>query len=222
MIHPRAIRPVLRASTTLAALAATAAMLSSCTGNDKASTTIGSGTESSVVEFARVFGGYSQNYVAAKSPDELAGWSDLVTTGHIVAITEGRKLAIAVGDNQPDLIERTLVMKIRPDRYVKGVPPVGSDGYLYVELANPGQRDPSLYDAAVPKDSLVALYLIPSQDPMAVDPAAGRPEGQEIWRPITAQGFIVDDGTQSYAILDHVGYGTSLSSFLPPSKAFPQ
>jgi hypothetical protein len=168
----------------------------------------------STTGFAHLFDQYHADYEPAKSPAELSNWSDLVVTGTIVAVKDGR----VESDGY-----RSIVMVVEADKTLKG--PASSK--VYVELPNPGTRQASVYDAAAPKSADVLLYLMDTapldkESPTLVDPSEGRPAGIPLYQPVNPQGVVIGDPSRVTQLLEFRSFeGSSLEQFLPDEVKFP-
>jgi hypothetical protein len=75
----------------------------------------------------------------------------------------------------------------------------GSDGFVYVELPNPGGWDAEAYEDGLRAGSAVVAYLVPASDGAPAegvdsaieDPTAGRPSGQVLYLPAGPQALIL-------------------------------
>jgi hypothetical protein len=161
-----------------------------------------------------MFEHYHADYNPASTPAELASWSDLVISGTIKTVREGRS-----GKDG----SRTVVMVVNSDKIIKGK----ASDTVCIELPNPGTREARVYAAAVPTNADVVLYLQDSApldkgDPNLVEPAQGRPAGTPLYQPVSPQGLILGDVHQVVQILDFSSFqGASLVDFLPNSVRFP-
>lgn len=147
------------------------------------------------------FYGLSYDYDPVRSPDELAKLSDLVISGSVTGVREGRTTTFPKNDTIKG--STSIVLAVKSTQAVRGELPSGNDGNIYIELSNPGQKDPAAYDKAFPVGSSVVAYLVPAGDgqpregvDVAIEnPEAGRPDGQSLYLPANPQGLSlqVDD-----------------------------
>jgi hypothetical protein len=174
----------------------------------------GGAAPASGAEFADLFGQYHADYTPATSPSELASWSDLVVTGTLVEVRDGRLESDGY---------RSIVMVVNADKVLKG----STSSKVHVELPNPGTRKASVYDAAAPKGADLLLYLMDTapldkESPTLVDPAEGRPAGTPLYQPVNPQGVVIGDPTRVTQLLDFRAFqGSSLQEFLPDEVKFP-
>ncbi|MDQ0821264.1 hypothetical protein QFZ79_003638 [Arthrobacter sp. V4I6] len=144
------------------------------------------------------FQGPIYDYDPRRSPDELAQLSQLVVSGTISAVREGRTMvypANAPGIEGPT----TIVLVITDVTAVSGQQQAGNDGSVYLELQGAKLPDPVNYSRALPAGARVAAYLVPAgegtpderTDVAIANPAAGRPAGQALYLPAGPQGLAI-------------------------------
>lgn len=169
--------------------------------------------------FSKLFSSHAADYEVMKAPADLRAHSDLVLSGEIIGLTDGRRLLV---DDNEDLTEATIVVQVKPDDIISGSLPEGYDGSIYVELMT-GHQSVEDYAEVYPRNAQVALYLERSRpgDPTLEDASAGRPDGQPIWQPVSPQGFIIAADAGSVVVLEQTFFSEPLSQFLPPSERFP-
>lgn len=149
-----------------------------------------------------------------------------VVRGEVVDYSPGRLYVTAPGLPSP-----TVVMKVKANDVLSGQLPSGSDGSVYVELDGPAPDKTNLAIAAtrksVPAGTPMLLYLwkLPPQgfipDVEQVNPEAGRPAGQPLYRAFV-QGLYVQEGDTVLAPQEHLKYpGRSLEDFEPGAGKFP-
>lgn len=199
-----------------AALAAVAALAAGCAAG-------AASTAADVDDFVGLMGGAPAGYVAAKSPAELAAWSEVVVDGTIERFQDGR-----IWGETRESAAYTVVMVVKVTNVYKGSLPRGSNGRVYVEFLSGGRVRADAYDKAAPRDANVLLYLIPDWketpgNPPLLNPTAGRPKGQPLWDLTTPQGFFL--ATPSGAVLqarDFASYpDASIGQFLPDNEQWP-
>lgn len=155
------------------------------------------GSPYSVDQTLSAFEGYSADYDPRRSPDEIAENSSLVVQGKIASMRSGRTESAAGNDALAPYT--TIVLVLENISAIVGTPPKGSAGRVYVELVNPGNRQPSEYDEAFPRGSDVVAYLSPAFDGVAPEgtdieidlPLEGRPAGQPLYQPSGPQSLIM-------------------------------
>lgn len=149
-----------------------------------------------------------------------------VVRGEVVDYSPGRLYVTAPGLPSP-----TVVMKVKVNDLLSGQLPSGSNGAVYVELDGPAPDKTNLAIAAtrksVPAGTPMLLYLwkLPPQgfipDVEQVNPEAGRPAGQPLYRAFV-QGLYVQEGDTVLAPQEHLKYpGHSLEDFEPGAGKFP-
>lgn len=172
-------------------------------------------------EFFEMLEGYSADYEPAKSPSELAEWSELVVGGKMVEVVQGRTFY----PGEPSE-SRTVVIVVEADSSHKGALPEGSDGRVYVEFDATYNRPAETYDRSLPRDADVLMYLVRASggesDPIQ-DEKSGRPDGQPLWRFTNPQGFLVgvndDEVVQAQDFQKYPG--ASLEQFIPENEKYP-
>lgn len=148
----------------------------------------------------RAFNGLSYDYDPVDSPDELAKSSELIISGTVTGVREGRTTYAPKNDKYRG--PTSIVLTVNGAQAVQGKLPSGSDGNIYIELLNPGRKAPAAYDKAFPSGSSVVAYLDPAGDgepregvDVAInDPRAGRPDGQALYLPASPQGLSLQVG----------------------------
>jgi len=196
-------------------------MLTAGCADDSKAPGAATSTRPSAKAFSQLFSSYAVDYEVVESPDELQTYSDLVLTGVIRDLTDGRRRTV---DDNPALSEATLVLQVEPSEIISGSLPDGNDGFVYVELPNPLNQDVGEYAKVYPRGATTALYLMPSRpgDPTIEDQSAGRPPAQAIWAPVSPQGFYLSDGQGgSIEVFEQRSYAAPVSRFLPPNPTFP-
>jgi hypothetical protein len=143
------------------------------------------------------FQGPSYDYDPLRSPDELAKQSELIVSGTISAVREGRTTVFPT--NKQIEGSTTAVVVIANVTAVRGQPQAGNDGSVYLELHGLNHPDPARISRALPGGARVVAYLVPAWDgtPRAgtdgalANPAAGRPAGQALYLPAGPQGLAI-------------------------------
>lgn len=179
-----------------------------------------------VAAFVELFTGYSADYEPAKSPRELAEWSELVVAGRMVSVIEGRVFGTARGAPGAG---STVVLEVEVSSVEKGELPAGSNGRVYVEFDSSYRRPAADYNRVTPKDVDVLLYLVrapltgSANEPIQ-DEDAGRPDGQPLWWITTPQGFLIEDDARNVTQVRefHNYSGVALEQFFPASERFPE
>jgi hypothetical protein len=173
--------------------------LAACAGGgDPAPTAFGTAETPYVsTQASEVFSGIDFDYEPVASPAALAGQSELVITGTIDRVQEGRVQVVPGNDAVPEI--STIVLVLQDVVVASGALHGGSDGFIYVELPNPGNQKPLEYEDGLRAGSRVVAYLVPASDgapaegiDIAVaDPGSGRPAGQVLFLPAGPQGLLV-------------------------------
>lgn len=96
----------------------------------------------------------------------------------------------------------TIVLAVSNATAVRGEMLPDSDGTIYIELANPGKKDPISYREAFPVGGSVVAYMVAASDgewskgtDVALeDSEAGRAEGQALYLPANPQSLILQVG----------------------------
>lgn len=140
------------------------------------------------------------DYDPFQSPAELAKVSELVISGTVAGIREGRTLYYPENDQVEGNTSIVLIMDV--SEAVRGKLQAGTDGRAYIEFFHPAQNDLSAYRRALPEGSSVVAYLAPAGDgepnervDVAIEnPEAGRPTGQPLYVPVSPQGLILQFG----------------------------
>lgn len=141
------------------------------------------------------FNGLWYDYDPMHSPDELAKLSEVVISGNVEGVRVGRTTTYPKNDRIKG--STTIVLAVTNLEAVRGKLPTGNEGSIYIELANPGQKDPAEYGKAFPAGSSVVAYLVQAGDgrpregvDVAIEsPEAGRPAGQSLFLPANPQGI---------------------------------
>ena len=157
----------------------------------------------SVQDSVEQFAGIHFDYDPLPSAAALAEQSALVVTGTIERVQEGRVEIIPGNEKAPETT--TIVLVVRDARATLGALEQGSDGFVYIELPNPGQQEPSAYKDGLYAGSSVVAYLVPAFDGEHVegtdmgiaDPKAGRPDGQALYQPAGPQALILQHGSDA-------------------------
>ncbi|MGV8883828.1 MAG: hypothetical protein ACOH19_16900 [Rhodoglobus sp.] len=140
---------------------------------------------------------FEADYDSIASPAALAEKSLLVVTGTIERVQEGRLEIVPKNDEEPGV--STIVLVLRDVTAVQGSLEGGNDGFVYIELENPGQLEPQAYVGGLCTGSTVVAYLgvAPLGEPekgidrAIAEPLAGRPDGQALYRTIGHQALIL-------------------------------
>jgi len=172
-----------------------ASLFSACT-SDQASTTAPTKTYSAQ-QSVEQFIGIDFDYDPLASPAALAKQSLFVVTGTIDRVQEGRNQIVPKNENAPGI--STIVLVLRDPKFVTGDSQQGNDGFVYIELPNPGQQDSDAYRDGLRAGSAVVAYLVPAADgapsegvdTAIADPKAGRPSGQDLFQPAGPQALVL-------------------------------
>ena len=172
------------------------AALTACTSAASVPTTTEAEEPYSVRQSAEQFAGYEGDYDSISSP-ELAKLSILVATGTVERVQEGRIQIIPESPQEAGI--STIVLVLRDVKAVQGNLEEGGDGFIYIELPNPGQREPEAYAEGLRTGARVVSYLYPASDGAPqkdvdtgiADPRAGRPDGQPLYIPSSPQALIL-------------------------------
>ena len=179
-------------------------------------------TDASVEGFAEMFSGYGVDYEPARSPQELASWSDLVVTGKMVEVIDGREWGSSSTD---PWTARTITIVVEVSDLLQGKLPVGCEGRIYVELPSQGNLKAKPYNDALPRSSTILLYLHKMSDDLQdeiVDPRAGRPDGQPMYQIMTPDGFLIEGGGRVTRVIEtKVWSQADLTDFLPDNVSYP-
>lgn len=182
----------------------------------------GAASGTAVHDFAVLFDGYFVDYEPERSPAALADRSLLVVQGRIAHIGTGRTFGASATD---PATETSIVMAFDVRQVLRGSLPGGAGGTVFVELPAPMSRPAAEFDHAAPRDRDAVLYLKAAatrDDTGLVDPDAGRPAGQPLYRPTNPQGFVIDADGMVVQVLETTELrGAKLAHFLPDSTAFP-
>ena len=179
----------------IAGSAALAATLSACTSPSvPARPQVNS---YSVQQSVEAFAGIDYDYDPAPSPAALAEQSRLVVTGTIDRVQEGRVQTIPTNDQAPEI--STIVLVLGHAKPVLGSLEQDSDGFVYLELPNPGGREAKEYQDGLRAGAEVVAYLVPASDgapaenidSAIADSKAGRPPGQALYLPAGPQALIL-------------------------------
>ena len=136
--------------------------------------------------FERLSDGYDVTYTLAQTAEELAGYSDLVLVGEIMALEEGGTVGGA----------HSSIARVEGLQMVKGTheAPV-----VYVELLHAPIVSIEELRAALPVPAGL-WFLQDSADvvgPSSLDEDRGMgvPPGERLMGPASRQGFVIDDGS---------------------------
>ena len=173
-------------------LTATSACASEGTPPDRRET-----TPNSVDDRVEQFTGFEADYDPLSSPAALAETSQLVVTGTIDRVQDGRVQIVPKNESEPGV--PTVVLVLRDVQAVAGSLDGGTDGFVYVELPYPGQHDVEAYLDGFRTGSDVVAYLVPASDGLPqegvdvaiADPQAGRPDGQALYIPAGPQALVL-------------------------------
>ena len=137
--------------------------------------------------FELLSAGYNVDYTLTQTPDELAGYSDLVLVGEIAELEEGGTVGGA----------HSSVARVEGLQMVKGSheAPV-----VYVELLHSPTVSTEELQAALPVPAGL-WFLQDSADvvaPSSLDQNRGMgvPAGERLMGPASRQGFVIDDGEE--------------------------
>jgi hypothetical protein len=108
------------------------------------------------------FNGLWYDYDPMHSPDELAKLSEVVISGKVEGVRVGRTTIYPKNDRIKG--STTIVLAMTNLEVVRGKLPTGNEGSIYIELANPGQKDSAEYGKAFPAGSSVVAYLVQAGD----------------------------------------------------------
>jgi hypothetical protein len=215
----------------LLALVLTIAALSGCGGTTTPATPPNhpyppSAGSSRAEQFLRLQRGYQADYEPASSLAELARRSDIVATGRLESVREGRILGTSVDD--PLRVEHVLYVFHITDVLKGSLPdtPVG------VEVTKPGFAPAADLDRVTPKNAEAVLYArrLPSgtRHEPSLAPSHPLPAGVPLLQFTTPQGFLVEIGGHMVHPLERgaasqrlfqAGDGdpSNLQSWLPPT-----
>jgi hypothetical protein len=148
-------------------------------------------------ETANEFSGIAYDYDPVESPAALADLSSLIVTGTIDRVQEGRVRTFPASEDLAGI--STIVLVLRDVKVERGQLEEGNDGFVYVELPNPGGQKPEAYQDGLRADSSVVAYLLPAPDGAPIegvdsviaDSKAGRPDGQALYQTANPQAFIL-------------------------------
>lgn len=160
--------------------------------------------------------GYSEDYDPAATPRELQERSALVVRGTLSEFIQGREIAPMEGSSE---VGHNITMVISVEESLFG----RASKTVYVEMPSPGNVPASKYDR--PSSPFpVLLYLAPADQTWDIlDPTAGRPPGQPLYRPTTPQGFMAGSEAGALRVLDFEEFqGASLEDFYPDRPTFPE
>ncbi|MET3770154.1 hypothetical protein ABIB15_002861 [Marisediminicola sp. UYEF4] len=168
-----------------------ATTMSACVSDG--TTTTSYSAQQSVEQFA----GIDFDYDPVDSPSALEEQSQLVVTGTIERVQEGRVQIVPANEKIPGV--STIVLVLRDPMVVSGSVEENSDGFVYVELPNPGGQETDAYQDGLRAGSSVVAYLDPASDGAPVegvdtaiaDSKAGRPAGQALYLPAGPQALIL-------------------------------
>jgi hypothetical protein len=187
---------------TLVAVAAAVVLTSSLAACARSTTEVPSGSSGGLEPYSaqqsvEEFVGISYDYDPVSSPDALAALSSLVVTGTINRVQEGRRQAFPSSEDVPGV--STIVLVLRDVEVAVGTLEEGSDGFVYIELPNPGGQKPEAYRDGLRAGSGVVAYLLPAPDGTPIegvdsvitDPDSGRPDGQPLYLTANPQALIL-------------------------------
>jgi len=137
------------------------------------------------------------DYNPVSSPSALAEQSQLVVTGTIDRVQEGRVQIVPGSESAP--VGSTMVLVLRDPQAVLGSFSEDSDGFIYVELTAPPIREADAYQDSPCIGGSIVAYLAPAADGAPVEgvdtavaePSAGRPVGQALYIPAGPQALIL-------------------------------
>jgi hypothetical protein len=102
--------------------------------------------------FLWLYRGYRADYNPARTPDQLAAWSELVVVAKLVGIREGRVEGQSADD--PARAEH-LRYEFAVTKTLKGK----AEGTVYVEAIKPDFKPAATYDDAAPDMAPAVIYL---------------------------------------------------------------
>lgn len=147
------------------------------------------------IETLAPFRGPVYDYTPLRTPGELARLSELVVSGTVSAVREGRRMVYPANGAGAEGAN-TIVLVMTDVTVVRGQQPDGHDGSLYLELHGLGKSDPASYRRALPAGARAVAYLVPAvgapggrTDVGTANPAGGRPAGQALYLPAGPQGL---------------------------------
>lgn len=187
---------VRRAAATIS-LALCATLLMGCAVSTLPSAATSATDSYSVDDTLGAFVGLEYDYDPVRSPDELAAQSTSIIQGTVAGVQTGRVEYVPGNDTIKG--SSSIVLVVNNVRPVKGELLPGNDGNVYLELANPGQHEPSYFDEAFPQGTAVVAYLVVAGDGLPqegvdvaiADSKAGRPEGQALFLPAGPQALAI-------------------------------
>ena len=166
-----------------------------------------------------MYGYYQVHWDPAASTVDLAQQSELVVTGRVRALGEGR---VQASDANSQGSPRSQIVAISPARIVDGSLPERSDGTVYVEIPPPHPIDGMGFGDAIPVGSTVVLYLSAAANGSGLTRIsnwnAGRPTGQPLYQPVSPQGFAIRlerNGRFAWVFDPHPAVEASLAQLLP-------
>jgi len=177
-----------------------ATLISACAAADAApnpspsrDTTGSYSSQMSVEQFA----GIDLDYDPLATPAALAEQSRFVVAGTVERVQEGRVQIVTANEEAAGI--STIVLVLRDAKFVLGAAERNSDGFVYVELPNPGQQEPLAYQDGLRSGASVVAYLLPASDgepadgvdTAIADAKAGRPAGQALYQPVGPQALIL-------------------------------
>ena len=176
---------------------AVVATLSGCASSGTTEPAATDVTPCSAPDIRELSSGIVYDYEPMPSPAALAELSELVVSATIDRVQEGRVQIVPANDSVPGV--PTIVLVLRDATVAQGSLAEGNDGFVYIELPGPVERDPDA-DAHSPLAGCqVVAYLGPSSDgaprediDIAIaEPLAGRPAGQALYIPSGPQSLIL-------------------------------
>lgn len=151
----------------------------------------------SVQDSVDVFAGVEYDYDPLETTTALAEQSLLVVVGTIDRVQEGRIQIVPANTSASEI--STIVLVLRDARAVSGSLDERNDGFVYVELPNPGGQESEAYQDGLRAGSRIVAYLVGAAggepldgiDTAILDPDAGRPDGQRLYLPAGPQALIL-------------------------------
>jgi hypothetical protein len=145
-------------------------------------------------QLAQFFFDYSADYEVPLSTDELATWSEFVVQGKIQGFTEGRDWQMKLGGTRTTT---STIMQVILSKVAEGRAPVPEGQVLYVEFNQSIAQHAEDFRKAFLVGSDVVLYLETAPDKVGshyeiLNPFAGRPSGQSLYRPVGPLGFAIE------------------------------
>lgn len=176
-------------------------------------------TSYSAQECVEQFAGIVYDYDPAPSPAALSEQSQLVVTGTIDRVQEGRLEIVPENSSAPG--RSTTVLVLRDPHAVLGDLGEGGDGFVYIELSAPGldaHPDGPCIGASVVAYLGAASDGAPAEgvDVAIADPEAGRPAGQPLYILAGPQALVLqcDEETVVWPLIEERREG-GLTETLP-------